>query len=226
MKKICIIPFREGSKRLKNKNIKLYSGKPLYKWTVEFALKCKFFDKIIVATNYNYILRKRFNDKIELYKRSSKNSRDNATLLDLIKEIIKKKSISNSDVIFLLPVTNPFRNIEDLKKIFNKFKKKKYKYPIMSVVKNINPPHLLWKNKSGILKPYQKKITKTQKQAYKDTFIWNDAYLVDKVDNFFLKKNLYGQKILQYEMPYYSSISIDDRYDFEVSEYFFKKYKK
>lgn len=226
MQKICIIPFRKGSKRLKNKNIKNYCGKPLYQWTINFALETNFFDKIIIATNYNNILKKKFDKNIDLYKRSSINSRDKATLLDLIKEVIKKKSISKSDSIFLLPVTNPFRDKKDLIKIFQKFKETKYKYPIMSVVKNMNPPHLLWVKENNVLDPYQKKITKTQKQAFNDTFIWNDAYLLDTAKNFYFKKNLYGHKILPYEMPYYSSISIDDKYDFEISEYFFKKYKK
>lgn len=226
MKKICIIPFRKGSKRLKNKNIKNYWGKPLYQWTIDFALKSNFFDQIIVATDYDDILKRKFDKNIDLYKRSNTNSKDKATLLDLIKEVIKKKSMLNSDLIFLLPVTNPFRDKTDLIKIFKKFIKKKYKYPVMSIVQNTNPPHLLWQYIGGILKPYQKKITNTQKQAFKDTFIWNDAYLVDTVKNFSFKKNLYGPKIIPYVMPYYSSISIDNKYDFEISQYFFKKYKK
>ena len=49
--KIAIIPARGGSKRIKNKNIKEFHGKPIIAWSIETALKSKCFDKIIVSTD-------------------------------------------------------------------------------------------------------------------------------------------------------------------------------
>lgn len=37
LKPICIIPARSGSKRIKNKNIKLIENKPLIVHTIEIA---------------------------------------------------------------------------------------------------------------------------------------------------------------------------------------------
>ena len=51
MKIIGFVPARSGSTRLKNKNIKIISGKPLIYWTVSKALKSKKFDKIIFSSN-------------------------------------------------------------------------------------------------------------------------------------------------------------------------------
>ena len=39
MKSIAIIPARGGSKRLKNKNIKIFHGKPILQRTVEIIKK-------------------------------------------------------------------------------------------------------------------------------------------------------------------------------------------
>ena len=36
-KAICIIPARSGSKRVKNKNIKLFNGKPIISYAIRFA---------------------------------------------------------------------------------------------------------------------------------------------------------------------------------------------
>ena len=36
---IAIIPARSGSKRIKNKNIKLFHGKPIIAWPILEALK-------------------------------------------------------------------------------------------------------------------------------------------------------------------------------------------
>ena len=48
---IAIIPARAGSKRIKNKNIKLFFGKPLIFYSIKLALKSKLFDKVIVSTD-------------------------------------------------------------------------------------------------------------------------------------------------------------------------------
>lgn len=50
-KTIAVIPARGGSKRIVNKNIKLFSGKPLISYSIEAALKAEIFDKIIVSTD-------------------------------------------------------------------------------------------------------------------------------------------------------------------------------
>ena len=44
--KIAIIPARRGSKRIKNKNIKNFCGKPIISYSIETALNTKIFDKI------------------------------------------------------------------------------------------------------------------------------------------------------------------------------------
>ena len=48
---IAIIPARFGSKRIKQKNIKMFFGKPIIFWSIKAALKAKIFDKIIVTTD-------------------------------------------------------------------------------------------------------------------------------------------------------------------------------
>ena len=54
---IAIIPARSGSKRIINKNIKLFKGKPIIAWSIEEALKSKIFSKVLVSTDSNKIAR-------------------------------------------------------------------------------------------------------------------------------------------------------------------------
>ena len=51
MKPVCIIPARKGSKRIKNKNIELFAGKPLISYVIKTAKKSKLFSRIIVSTD-------------------------------------------------------------------------------------------------------------------------------------------------------------------------------
>ena len=39
--KICLIPARSGSKRIKNKNIKMFHGKPIIAYAIDNAIKSK-----------------------------------------------------------------------------------------------------------------------------------------------------------------------------------------
>ena len=44
MNNICIIPARSGSKRIKNKNLKLFFKKPLIYWSIKAAINSKLFN--------------------------------------------------------------------------------------------------------------------------------------------------------------------------------------
>ena len=50
-KRIAIIPARGGSKRLPNKNIIDFFGKPMIAWTIDAALRTNMFDLILVSTD-------------------------------------------------------------------------------------------------------------------------------------------------------------------------------
>lgn len=50
-KTIAIIPARGGSKRIPDKNIRLFCGKPIISYSISTALRSKLFDKVIVSTD-------------------------------------------------------------------------------------------------------------------------------------------------------------------------------
>jgi pseudaminic acid cytidylyltransferase len=49
--KIAVIPARGGSKRIPRKNIRPFAGKPIIGYSIEAALGCGLFDKVIVSTD-------------------------------------------------------------------------------------------------------------------------------------------------------------------------------
>ena len=50
-KNIVIIPARGGSKRIPKKNIKDFLGKPIIAYSIEMAINCKLFSRVIVSTD-------------------------------------------------------------------------------------------------------------------------------------------------------------------------------
>ncbi len=49
--KLAVIPARGGSKRIPQKNIKMFAGKPMIAHSIEMALASKLFDRVIVSTD-------------------------------------------------------------------------------------------------------------------------------------------------------------------------------
>ena len=50
-KSIALIPARSGSKRIKDKNIKLLNGHPLIAYTIRAAIDSKIFDAVVCVTD-------------------------------------------------------------------------------------------------------------------------------------------------------------------------------
>ena len=93
MKPICIIPARKGSKRIKNKNIKLFAGKPLISYVIQIAKKSKLFSRLIVSTDSKKISNiAKINGAEVPFIRDKKLSNDYTpsikVLLDCIEKII------------------------------------------------------------------------------------------------------------------------------------------
>ena len=57
MSLVAIIPARGGSKRIPDKNIKDFAGNPIISYSIKAALESRLFDRIIVSTDSEEILR-------------------------------------------------------------------------------------------------------------------------------------------------------------------------
>ena len=119
MYNLAIIPARSGSKRIKNKNIKLFLNKPIIAYSIETAIKSGLFDEIMVSTDSKEIaaVAKKYGANVPFY-RSKKNSNDYATLNDVVKEVIceYKKRGKIFDYVCLILPTAPLITIKNLKK--------------------------------------------------------------------------------------------------------------
>lgn len=88
MSNLCIIPARGGSKRIPNKNIKLFLGKPILAYSIEAAQQSGLFDEIMVSTDSRDIaeIAQDYGAKVP-FMRSGKTADDHATTMDVLKEV-------------------------------------------------------------------------------------------------------------------------------------------
>jgi len=123
MKVVAIIPIKSKSTRVKRKNfIKIYKGKPLYKFFLDKIKKCNF-DEIYVDSDSKEIMKYCQKNKINFIKRKKKLAKNNANGNDLLNY---HSSIVDSDLYFQLFITAPMLSIKTINKCINflKFKKK------------------------------------------------------------------------------------------------------
>ena len=90
--KICLIPARGGSRRIKNKNIKNFFGKEIIYYSINKAFRSKLFDKIIVSTDSKKIANIAKSYGAETFIRAKNLCDDFATDLDVIKNFVNQFS--------------------------------------------------------------------------------------------------------------------------------------
>ena len=173
MNNICIIPARSGSKRIKNKNLKIFFKKPLIYWSIAAATESKLFKKIIVSTDNKKIARyaRKFGAEVPFF-RSKKNSSDTATVHSVVIETIEKllKLGINLDNICCLLPTAVLIDKKHLKQSFDVFKKKQNKF-LIGISKFSSPPQkgFLLKSKFN-LSLYDKKKLFNKTQDYENIY--------------------------------------------------------
>jgi pseudaminic acid cytidylyltransferase len=147
LKKIAIIPARGGSKRIPHKNIKDFYGKPIIAYAIEAALQSGLYDEVMVSTDSEEIanVALRYGAKVP-FIRSSDNSNDFATTVDVLFEVLDWYKNNNIDFEFATCIyaCAPFVNPKILKDSFDMLSKKKcdcvfpvlaYSHPIQRALK-------------------------------------------------------------------------------------------
>ncbi len=125
-KSICIIPARSGSKRIKNKNIINFFGKPIISYTIKEAIKSRLYDKIIVSTDCKKISKISIKYGAEVPSlRPKKLARSSSTINEVMKFCVKKYNLENYKYLFCIFPLTPLLVSQDLIKAYKKIMKQK-----------------------------------------------------------------------------------------------------
>lgn len=112
----ALIPARAGSKRIPQKNIKLFNGKPLICRTVDVLLESDMFDNVTVSTESSKVeatIREYYPEKeVAVLRRPDKLAHDDAPLTSVIMHYLD--SSPKVDWVGLFMPTYPFRKVEKL----------------------------------------------------------------------------------------------------------------
>lgn len=219
-----LICARGGSKGLKNKNIKLFNGKPLISWTISLAKKLKEVNNVYVSTDSKKIanISKKYGAKVPFLrpKKIATNLSSEWLSWRHALNFFLKKNI-RTDGLIILPVTSPLRRLKDIKKCIRAFKEKKC--TIICITDSYRNPYynMVVKNKYCKLFKFKKKYHVRQKipKVYDVTTVC----FILKPSIIFKNNYLYDDKVYGVKIPKKTSIDIDDITDFKFAEYLKKK---
>ena len=222
MKHVAIIPARSGSKRLKNKNVINFKGKPIIEHTIDHALESQVFEKIIVSTDFESLREVCKKKNIIYSKRPKSLCTSNATVVEVcLHELQKLKKFNISfDVLTCLYATSPLRNSNHIREIVKMISPPKVNFAIAITNYDLPLQRQLKMNENGYIRPIWKdKI----KQNYSNFYINNGSTFSAFIPAFEKEKTFQGNKTKGYYMDKKFSIDIDTKFDFDFLKFVSKQ---
>tara|TARA_B100000900_G_scaffold415649_1_gene446412 strand:- start:2323 stop:3033 length:711 start_codon:yes stop_codon:yes gene_type:complete len=225
MKKvIAIIPAREGSKGVKNKNIKILKDKPLISYTIEEAKKSKLIDKLIVSTDSIEIAELSKNSGAEVpFIRPKDLSTDSSLTYDVVKHCLDfyKAKGEHYHIILLLQPTTPFRTVDTIDQSLTILKNDTTHTSVVSVVDvEGNHPLRMKKIKDNLLINYidQGFENMNPRKELPKVFIRSGSIYAILTKNFYQEKSLVSKRCAPLILDKIETINIDTLLDFKLCE--------
>tara|TARA_B100001741_G_C16478046_1_gene563445 strand:+ start:410 stop:1099 length:690 start_codon:yes stop_codon:yes gene_type:complete len=222
-KAICIIPARSGSKRVKNKNIKLFNGKPIISYAIRFAKSTGLFKKIVVSTDSYKIskIAKRYGAEVP-FIRSRKLSNDFAPTKDVVLDCIKRISSENTKYHFILYPTSILLLKKDFNNSFNKLKKYNYDF-LVAVTDYAYSPHRAFKFIGKKKISFQsKRFINYRSQDLPRLVHDTGSFYIWKTKALLKHKGKMPKKSTYHLLDRYRSVDINTEQDFKLASLLYK----
>jgi N-acylneuraminate cytidylyltransferase/CMP-N,N'-diacetyllegionaminic acid synthase len=230
---LAIIGLRSGSKGLKNKNIKLLGGIPLFAHILKSAKKSKLINRLVISTDskhYQKLAKKWGADSPFL--RPRKLAKDSSYEIDFIKDLLKKLKKKENyvpDIIVRLLATCPFQKSLDIDRVIKKVLFKDYDSAVIISKSRQHPEKAL-----KIIGSKRKYLTtyisnnplrigsKQNRQDFKSAYVRSNVIACKK---FVIEKynSLTSQNTGFIIIPH--TVDIDDKLDFDFANYYLKNKK-
>ena len=211
-KVLCIIPARSGSKTIKNKNILKLNNKELIYYSIKFAQKLRFLDKIIFSSDSKryFNIAKKYGNFL-FHHRNKKNSSDKSTDFEVFNDFVKNYKGTLPKFFIHLRPTTPFRDCNLLDKIILHFIKNQNKYSSLrslSIMTNPIYKSVIIKNNklfSPVFKSFFLDKINNPRQKYLNSYMPNGYADIIKTKSI-LNGFLHGNKT----MPYINKDPVSD----------------
>ncbi|TRX34841.1 acylneuraminate cytidylyltransferase family protein [Flavobacterium sp. ZT3R18] len=218
MKNIAIIPARGGSKRIPEKNIRLFGGVPLLVHSIQYALaNSEIIDAIYVSTDDLTIKKIALAHGAKVIDRPASLSGDLQPTISALKHVLETIEDTVDNVILLQP-TNPLRPQNLLKEAFEIYKIGKHN-SLFTVTRNHQKFGKIIDSK---FIPFNYAIGQ-RSQDLEPLFFENGLLYITKA-SLILEEIIISETAFPLEVNHiFANIDIDTKEDLDYAEYLFQK---
>ena len=219
---VAIITARGGSKRIPQKNIKQFMGKPMIAYAIDAAKESGIFDEVMVSTDSEEIANVARNLGAEVpFMRSEKTSNDNATTFDAIDEVVqeyKKKNKFFDNLCCIYPCV-PFLKSETLKNAYEMLPEFD---AVIPVCKYPAPIEWAMKIESGLLVPNDREAQNIRSQDISPKYFDVGMFYFCKTEKIYENNSLLPKKTTAYVIDEIQCQDIDTMDDWYMAEIKYK----
>jgi CMP-N-acetylneuraminic acid synthetase len=229
MSNLAIIGIRSGSQEVKDKNIKLFRGKPLVYWIIQTALKSSKVDRVIVSTDSEKYRELVLSYGVESpFLRPKALSQDNSLEKEYLLhglEWLYKNEGYRPKFVSRLQATSPLQLPEDINRSIECLQNDDSATSSMVVSKAQQPPIKALKQNGKYLNPYFRElgIEIVNRQELSMAY-YRSNIITSRVSSFLETGNQIGEKSIKVEIPIERSIDINSELDFYLAEKIAEKF--
>lgn len=226
---LTIIPARANSKRIPEKNIRNFLGKPLIYYSIKQAQACNFIDRIIVDTDSPKIAKIALKFGAEVPQlRPKKLARDNSKVVDSILYMLqqlKNKENYSPDYIMILQTTSPLREIKDIEDSWKMMLETRADTILTVCQTHPRFYYLDADNKLILMNGLEKNSTNIQ--AWRPGYKLNGCFVyIIKTSALIREKNIITKNTRALICPNWRSVDLDTFEDWALAEYLYKNKQK
>lgn len=233
MKRVAFVPARSGSQRIKDKNIRLFLGKPLLSYSVRSAITSGVFDQVYIVTDsieYADVATAWGAEFPGLRPQSTAGSASSDILW--VDWIVNKLNLDlNADVFSIIRPTSPMRTPSDIRKAFKIFEDNSDWCDSVRAVKPVSEhPGKIWVKSGKVLTPLLPFTLEdgtpwhsTQTQNLTEMYVQSAALEVSKLKNL-RNRSISGTVICPYVHEGLSAIDINTMADWILAEQLAKEF--
>ena len=206
---IALIPARSGSKRVKNKNIKVLGKHPLIAYTIQSAIESNVFDEIIVSTDSVEIkeISEYYGARVP-FLRPAEFSQDTSPDIQWVKHALDYMIQQNLEYDFfsILRPTSPFRKPSTIKRALNLFMTNDCD-SLRAIEKCLQHPCKMWTKDGKFIKPFielsdlgplSQPLHSSQYPSLPEVYVQNASLEIAHTRVVYKDNNISGAKIIPF----------------------------
>lgn len=221
---LAIIPARGGSKRIPNKNVRLFAGKPLIAHAIEQAKNSDVVDRVMVDTDSEEIadIAKKSGAEVP-FLRPAALATDSSQLADSIVYLLErlKDEKYTPDYVMILQATSPLREHKDIERVWDLMQKTDA--TTVLTVCNTHPRLYYLDKMQNIVLANSTETQSTNTQDWRDAYILNGCfvYLV-RTEALKKEKALITKNTKAVICDKWRSVDLDTPEEWVLAEFLFK----